>query len=213
MISAFRKSADAKEFIGERDTPSGRSLYIARPIKISNEACLRCHSTVDAAPKTLVEKYGPANGFGWNLNEVVGAQMVSVPMAVPMQRADRAFSVFMALADGGVRGHRRVAQCDAVVARDPAGDALSAIADRVSLGELQAPTFEAKSSDEIGVLAQSFTRMRKSLRAGDEDARAAGMKPPGPLPRRITGARQRGGYANEPPGRSQRRIPQRAARR
>ena len=163
VISEFRKSDDAKEFVGERDTPSGRSLYIARPIKITNEACLRCHSTVDAAPKTLVEKYGPANGFGWNLNEVIGAQMVSVPMAVPMQRAERAFGVFMSLLTAVfvAIGVLLNVMLWWLVIRPVTR--LSAIADRVSLGDMQAPPFEAKSGDEIGVLAQSFTRMRKSL--------------------------------------------------
>ena len=67
-------SASATRPPAARCTSRGRS-------SIANEACLRCHSTVEAAPKTLVEKYGPANGFGWHLGEVVGAQMVSVPMA------------------------------------------------------------------------------------------------------------------------------------
>ncbi len=64
LIAEFRKVPDSKEFVGQRDTPAGRSLYIARPIKIADAACLRCHSTVEAAPRTLVEKYGPANGLG-----------------------------------------------------------------------------------------------------------------------------------------------------
>ncbi len=163
VISEFRKSPDAKEFIGERDTPGGRSLYIARPITIGNEACLRCHSTVDAAPRTLVEKYGPANGFGWNLNEVVGAQMVSVPMAVPMQRADRAFGVFMGLLTAVFVAIAAVlnAMLWWLVIRPVTR--LSAIADRVSLGELDVPPFEARTRDEIGVLSQSFKRMQKSL--------------------------------------------------
>jgi HAMP domain-containing protein len=163
VISEFRKSADAKEFVGERDTPAGRALYIARPIKIANEACLRCHSTVEAAPRTLVEKYGPANGFGWHLGEVVGAQMVSVPMAVPMQRADRAFGVFMGLLTAVFVAIAAVlnAMLWWLVIRPVTR--LSAIADRVSLGELDAPPFESKSGDEIGVLAQSFKRMQKSL--------------------------------------------------
>jgi protein-histidine pros-kinase len=33
----------------------------------------------------------------------------------------------------------------------------------VSLGKGDTPAFEAKSRDEIGVLAQSFNRMRRSL--------------------------------------------------
>jgi HAMP domain-containing protein len=40
---------------------------------------------------------------------------------------------------------------------------LAGIADRVSLGELGAPAFNAQARDEIGRLAVSFGRMRKSL--------------------------------------------------
>jgi protein-histidine pros-kinase len=40
---------------------------------------------------------------------------------------------------------------------------LSRLADRVSLGELGAPTFALGARDEIGRLATSFSRMRKSL--------------------------------------------------
>src|SRR5262245_15207833 len=95
IVTQFRGDKDSKEIVGDRETPTGPSFYVARPIRISNPACLRCHSTVDAAPKTLVERYGPANGFGWNLNEVVGAQIISVPTTVPLERANKAFTVFM----------------------------------------------------------------------------------------------------------------------
>lgn len=163
IVNQFRNTPAMGEFVGERDTPSGRSLYIARPIQIKDAACLRCHSTVDAAPKPMVERYGPANGFGWNHNEIVGAQIVSVPMAVPLERADRAFSVFMTMLTGvflliglalNLMLWKLVIQ---PVSR------LSKIADRVSLGELEAPEFTTRSRDEIGTLADSFARMRKSL--------------------------------------------------
>jgi protein-histidine pros-kinase len=55
LVNKFRISADAKELIGERDTPTGRSRYIARPIKISNAACLSCHSVPSAAPATMLK--------------------------------------------------------------------------------------------------------------------------------------------------------------
>ena len=163
VIGEFRKSPEAKEFVGQRDTPAGRALYIARPIKITDGACLRCHSTVDAAPRTLVDKYGPANGFGWQLNEVVGAQLVSVPMAVPLARAHDAWVLFMGMLSA-------VFATIAVVLNlmlwwlviRPVTQ-LSGIADRVSLGELGAPAFNAAARDEIGRLAVSFSRMRKSL--------------------------------------------------
>jgi protein-histidine pros-kinase len=133
-------------------------------MQIKAEACLYCHSTVDAAPKTLVDKYGPANGFGWKMNEVIGAQIVSVPTEVPIARANRAFRTFMVsltvvfalifIALNLMLWYmviRPVTQ-------------LSKIADHVSQGEnMDAPDFEVTSSDEIGVLTQSFNRMKKSL--------------------------------------------------
>jgi hypothetical protein len=42
--------------------------------------CLACHDTPDTAPRTLVERYGNANGFGWKLNDILTAQIVSAPM-------------------------------------------------------------------------------------------------------------------------------------
>ncbi len=162
-INAFRKSADLKELVGTRDTPTGPALYIARPIRITNANCLQCHSTPDAAPQTLIDKYGPANGFGWNLNEAIGAQVVSVPMTLPLQRADRAFAVVMALLAGVfllIGGALNLMLWKLVI--QPVSR-LSALSDRVSLGELEAPEFTVGSKDEIGVLAESFGRMRKSL--------------------------------------------------
>ena len=163
VIRQFIETPTRTEFIGQRDTPAGRSLYIARPIKLSNPACLRCHSTVEAAPAPLVEKYGPANGFGWVMNEPLGAQVVSVPMSVPLQRAERAFGVVMALLTGVflLIGLALNLMLWKLVIR-PVSQ-LSKLADRVSLGELDAPEFASRSRDEIGTLSESFTRMRKSL--------------------------------------------------
>jgi|SRR5437773_1900186 len=163
IITQFRGNKEAVELIGDRDTPAGRSFYVARPIRITNPACLRCHSTVDAAPKTMLERYGPANGFGWTLNEVVGAQVISVPTKVPLERANRAFTVFMGsiAAVFIVIGVVLNFMLWALVIR-PIGK-LSQFADRVSLGELEIPEFKRSSRDEIGMLAQSIARMRTSM--------------------------------------------------
>ncbi len=163
VIGEFRKAAELKEFVGVRDTPAGRALYIARPIRIADGACLRCHSTVETAPRTLVEKYGPANGFGWQLGEVVGAQLVSVPMAVPLARAHAAWAVFMGMLSAVfvLIAVALNAMLWWLVIRPVTR--LARLADRVSLGELGAPGFATGARDEIGRLAASFTRMRKSL--------------------------------------------------
>jgi protein-histidine pros-kinase len=163
IVNQFRGGSERTEIVGERDTPTGRSLYIARPIKIGNAACLGCHSTVDAAPKTLVDRYGPANGFGWQLNEVVGAQVVSVPTDVPIQRATAAYRTFMVsltvvfLLIGLALNLMLFAMVIRPVAK------LSKLADQVSLGNMEVADFKVGSRDEIGVLADSFNRMKKSL--------------------------------------------------
>jgi HAMP domain-containing protein len=163
IVHRFRTQADKKEFVGERDAGTGRSLYIARPLRITNPACLTCHSTVEAAPRTLIDKYGSANGFGWQLNEVVGAQVVSVPMAVPLARADQVFKVFMASLVGIFAAIGIVLNLMLYLLVIRPITALSKLANRVSLGELNVPEFATRSRDEIGTLAQAFARMRQSL--------------------------------------------------
>ena len=163
VVSQFRANADLKEASGQRDTATGPSLWVARPLRITNPTCLECHSSLEAAPKPLLDRYGPANGFGWNLNEVIGAQVVSVPMAVPLARAERSFRVFMVsqVAVFAAVGLVLNLMIWLVIVRPVTR--LSKLADRVSQGELDAPEFGRGSRDEIGTLAQSFGRMRTSV--------------------------------------------------
>jgi HAMP domain-containing protein len=164
VVRHFRDNADVKELIGERDTAVGRTLYLARPIRIADEACLECHSSVAVAPQSMVDKYGTANGFGWQLKDVVGAQIVSVPYAVPVQRANAALSSFVRVLVGlfvflFVVGNILMTT---LVVRPVVK--LSTIADQVSRGHMDAPEFPAKGGDEIAALGLSFNRLRISLR-------------------------------------------------
>jgi len=163
VVNAFRQTPTRLETFGERDTPDGRSLYLARPIQIKDPACLVCHSTPDAAPKTMIETYGAANGFGWKVNDIIGAQVVSVPTAVPLQRANYVFKIFLlSLAAIFIFTiimlnlmlywfvTRRVKR-------------LARLADEVSLGNLEAGDFRTRSHDEIGVLTEALGRMKTSM--------------------------------------------------
>jgi protein-histidine pros-kinase len=163
LVNRFRGTPEQTELSGQRDTPLGRMLYIARPIKITNPACLACHSTVEAAPKPMIDKYGPANGFSWNLNEIVGAQVVSVPMALPLARAEQTFKVFMLSLGGLFLAIAVLLNVMLWLTVIRPVTRLSSLADRVSLGEMEAPEFALASRDEIGTLAASFSRMRRSL--------------------------------------------------
>lgn len=163
VIEQLRKSSDSEEIVGERDTPTGGSFFIARAIRIKDPACLGCHGAPESAPTTMVEKYGTVNGYGWVLNDVIGAQLVSVPTDVPVQRATRAFHTFM-LSLGGVFVFIGVVlnvMLYFMVIRPVTQ--LSAAADQVSLGQLDAHEFTARAKDEIGTLTESFNRMRRSL--------------------------------------------------
>ncbi len=163
IVQHFRNNAEVKQQIGERNTPTGKSLYLARPMQIKDPGCLVCHSTVENAPKTLIALYGSANGFGWKMNEIVGAQIVSVPMTVPIEQARRAFVTFM--------GSLVVVFAVIIVILNLMLRAIvispvthmSRIADEVSKGNMEAPEFVERGGDEISVLAASFNRMRRSL--------------------------------------------------
>ena len=75
------------EIDGERDTPTGRALYIAKPIQITTGLPRRATATPEAAPGHMVKHYGEANGFGWKRNEIdgradrLGADVGAAPQA------------------------------------------------------------------------------------------------------------------------------------
>jgi len=163
IVNQFRQSAAKTEVIGERATQTGRSLYLARPIQIKDPACLTCHSTPDAAPRTMVETYGSANGFGWKVNEIVGANIVSVPTSVPVQRANYTFRIFLLsllVVFAFTIGMLNVMLYLFVIRRVKR---LSKLADEVSLGNLDAGEFQTRSKDEIGVLTEALGRMKTSM--------------------------------------------------
>jgi HAMP domain-containing protein/type II secretory pathway pseudopilin PulG len=162
IVNQFRNGS-AKELYGVRDTPTGSSLYFAQPLTITDRACLVCHSTVDVAPKTMVDVYGPANGFGWNFMETVGAQVVSVPTDVPFSRAKKAFVTFMGSLVGVLVMIGLILNVLLWWMFIRPVTRISALADRISLGELEAPDFRVRSRDEIRTLADSLARLRKSL--------------------------------------------------
>jgi protein-histidine pros-kinase len=163
VVKWFRDQPNEKELVIDRETPTGATLSLARPIKITDEKCLVCHSTVDAAPKSMIEKYGPANGFGWQLNSIIGAQVVTVPTRLPIQRADAAFLTFMgSLAAIVVLVFVLINLMLMLIVVRPVTQ-LSKVADEVSMGKLDAPELPANGGDEVAQLGRSFNRMKKSL--------------------------------------------------
>ncbi len=162
VINYFRNHPDEQILIGERNTPTGPSLYLGKPLKVSS-SCLECHSTPAAAPAAMIASYGPDHGFGWKENEIVAAQVVSVPMIVPEQIADRAFGTLLtALAATTLLTLAIIDVALYLLVIRPVGT-LAKMADRISKGELDVPELAVKGRDEIAELTGSFNRMYLSL--------------------------------------------------
>lgn len=163
IIRTFRDHPEKHEIIGVRNTPTGPSLYLSRPIQINKEGCLTCHGRAIEAPQTMLDLYGSTNGFGWNMNEIVGAQIVSVPMSVPQQHAELAFIKFMSMLAGifltmiillNIMLRRIIIKPVILIANQ---------ANEISMGNMQVAEFNESGKDELSTLAASFNRMRRSL--------------------------------------------------
>jgi protein-histidine pros-kinase len=162
IVRYFADHPNEKKVVGERETPTGRNLYLAKPM-LTQQSCLECHSTPDVAPAAMIKTYGAQNGFGWKLNQVIAAQIVSVPMSVPIQVADAAYrnlilflvitflltiaALDMALYFIVIRPLHRVSQA----------------ADRISKGDTDQPELQVRGRDEIADVTASFNRMHVSL--------------------------------------------------
>jgi HAMP domain-containing protein len=162
VIQIFRDHPQKQEFSAERETPAGRVLFLAKPLFV-DMSCLQCHSTPDKAPPAMIKIYGPDHGFGWKVGEAIAVQLVSVPMAIPLEIADQAFKALM-LSLGGISLLTLIVLDLAVtlVVIRPV-TRLSSTADRISTGDLNVPEIPVTGSDEIADLARSFNRMYLSL--------------------------------------------------
>ena len=163
IIQQFRNGQDVKEIIGERMTPTGPSLYLARPIQIKNPGCLVCHSTLDNAPEPMKALYGTSNGYGWKLNEVVGSQIVSIPLSVPLKNANYVFNVFvLSLVSIFIVIFVILNILLRIFVIRPV-QKMTNIAEVLSKGGMSAEEFKVQGKDDIAKLGQSFNRMRRSL--------------------------------------------------
>ncbi|MGK7897296.1 MAG: DUF3365 domain-containing protein [Xenococcus sp. (in: cyanobacteria)] len=162
VVERFISNSNLKEISNFRSDTAGKLFYIARPIQIKEESCLQCHSTPEKAPPTMLEFYEPDNGFGWQLGEIVGAQMIYVPAQEVQKQAKKSLFGIMAIISGVfvlvillvnyLLNHNVIRPLKRIVR----------VAEEVSVGNLDAD-FEELSKDESGSLAEAFRRMKTSL--------------------------------------------------
>ena len=162
VVEQFRNHPAQAELVGERNTPTGPSLYLAHPIAVQ-PSCLQCHSVPHAAPPAMIQQYGSNNGFGWNLNEIVAAQIVSVPTAVPTLIADKAYrTLIWSLAATFAAILIAINAVLYFVVIVPVRR-LSGVANLVSLGRLDVAEVRVSGHDEIADLTAAFNRLFVSV--------------------------------------------------
>ena len=162
IINDFRAHPDKQEISVVRSTPTGPMLELARPL-VNKPACMECHDTAATAPASMIALYGSQNGFGWKPGEVIGAQVVSVPMSASAVRAEHIrklfvfpFAAFLVLLFLSVN-----LLLNFVVIRPI--ERIAQTAEKISMGEMSTPEYQYRGSDQIGRLSASFNRMHRSL--------------------------------------------------
>jgi HAMP domain-containing protein len=162
IINDFSAHPAKQETSFVRNTPNGPMLELARPL-VNKPACMECHNTAATAPASMIALYGSQNGFGWKPGEIIGAQIVSVPLATSAMRAEHIrrlfvlpFAGFVLLLFVSVN-----VLLNFVVVRPL--DRMTAAAETISTGDINAPEFVYRQKDQIGRLAASFNRMHRSL--------------------------------------------------
>jgi HAMP domain-containing protein len=162
VINKFRNKISLKELTGFRTYPSGDIFYVARPIRIANQSCLRCHSTPQAAPKSQITTYGSENGFGWKPNEIVGATIISVPVSKILAEAKRLQMLIVSILAVGCILAILILNVFLRVSIIAPLASMAQWSKQVSTGVISTE-FRHPSKDEIGILASSLNRLKVSL--------------------------------------------------
>jgi protein-histidine pros-kinase len=162
IIIYFRNHPREVSKLGQRSTATGDALYVASPI-VAEQACLVCHSDPSLAPRGLIKHYGRNNGFGWKANEIVGAQIISVPMAVPIRLANQGFRELLVSLGGILLATIMTIDLALFLIVIRPLKKVQASAERISKGEVDLPPLEVKGQDEIAKVTESFNRMHTSL--------------------------------------------------
>jgi len=163
LIDQLRADQSLDRVDAIREADDARYYVVAFPFTIKSEGCLSCHSDPEIAPAAMLDLYGPENGFGWELNETIGAQIVSAPMALADKRAlDLVIVILSAIAVAFAVVIVLVNIMLSRIVLKPVS-VMSDISEQVSMGDFSAPEYVKKGKDEISSLSGSFNRMRRSL--------------------------------------------------
>lgn len=170
LVEQFRQNPKLESLSGFRTLFEDNLFYSSRPLVIKEQSCLRCHSTPEQAPKNQLATYGAENGFNWNLNEVIGTQIVYIPASKVLETARRTSSlvigIFILIFTVVILVINYLLKKNVIQPIRP----MAKLAERISMDTLDANTGDqetelqklaaiAKRTDELGKLGKVFYRM------------------------------------------------------
>jgi HAMP domain-containing protein len=163
LIAMFAEQPELKAHEGTMERDGETFFYLAKPIKVGDKDCLRCHGDANDAPKDQVEIYGSSNGYNWKDGDTVAAYVVYVSVEEALANARKgaitlyligASCLLVALIGIWLFMDRFVVN---PIVR------LSIKAEEISLGKNLEESVGIKQNDEIGALANAIERLRMSM--------------------------------------------------
>lgn len=97
LLTVFRDDPTQMELSGFTTLDGQQVFYNARPLAVTSESCLACHSTPENAPASLINTYGSEHGFGWQLGEVVAARTLYLPAQAVFDQAQQSMRLVMGI--------------------------------------------------------------------------------------------------------------------
>jgi methyl-accepting chemotaxis protein len=164
IINAFRDKPGMKQQEGVLTRDGNEFYFLAKPIQVEAKTCLHCHGDPQDAPKDQVQIYGIKTGYYWKVGEIVGVDMVYIPIRQAMAVARQTAAVIMVMGGGilllallGVWVFLN-ARIVAPILR------LHKRTEEISLGkDLDKEIDLASAEDELGALALAIDRLRISM--------------------------------------------------
>ncbi len=180
LVKRMQDNRTIAQLTGYRTLNGQTYFFVAKPIIVQSQACLNCHSEASKAPISLVAKYGPERGFGWQMNQVIAAQMAYVPADQVLNETVQRLAILMAVF--GTVFVLAILLINIAIRRYVIApvDVLGGLADKLAADaftpqDLEGPGIAQVSAqkDELGGLARMFTQMARQVHERTQNLKQA----------------------------------------
>jgi methyl-accepting chemotaxis protein len=178
LIERFNGDRTLQTLSGFRSLPEERMFYTAQPLAVTSSSCLKCHGLASVAPKSHVEKYGAKNGYGWELNQIIGTQIIYIPATEVFTNARKALLLFISIFIAifalviafinyllkwrVIKPLKPMAQLAEKISRDTVNANEARVLERSGIGKI------AQRTDELGQLGRVFQKMVQEVCAREQ---------------------------------------------